>query len=175
MGACRETCSGPFWPPIAGRPTDFRQSESAAQKCACIDSKFQGKSECQLLNFPGFAGHRPAFHGGFCVSRWAVLHGRRMPADLPVGRDLTIRRKIENGRYYCAVGTRIESGHHVALNPRAAEAAAEGTCAWRPTRRSIASAPYQPPGQERPVAGSPRHLTLGRAACGRHGGGEGSW
>jgi hypothetical protein len=29
-----------------------------------------------------------------------------MPANLPVGRDLTIRRKIENGRYYCAVGDR---------------------------------------------------------------------
>jgi hypothetical protein len=26
-----------------------------------------------------------------------------VPANLPVGRDLTIRRKIENGRYYCAV------------------------------------------------------------------------
>jgi hypothetical protein len=25
-----------------------------------------------------------------------------VPANLPVGRDLTIRRKIENGRYYCA-------------------------------------------------------------------------
>jgi hypothetical protein len=23
----------------------------------------------QIPNFPGFAGHRPAFHGGFCVSR----------------------------------------------------------------------------------------------------------
>jgi len=27
-----------------------------------------------------------------------------VPANLPVGRDLTIRRKIENGRYYCAFG-----------------------------------------------------------------------
>jgi hypothetical protein len=27
-----------------------------------------------------------------------------MPANLPVGRDLTIRRKIESGRYYCAFG-----------------------------------------------------------------------
>jgi hypothetical protein len=150
------------------------------------------------MSFPGFAGHRPAFHGGFCVSRWAVLHGRRVPANLPVGRDLTIRCKIENRRYYCAFG-RSKAHHRIrapALNPRAPEAAAEGTCAWRPTRRSIASAPYQPPAssqvtisgdcigwrlwievidgsQERPVAGSPRHLTLGRAACGRHGGGEG--
>jgi hypothetical protein len=61
-------------------------------------------------SFPGFAGHRPAFHGGFCVSRWAVLHGRRVPANLPVGRDLTIRRKIENGRYYCALGR--SKAHH---------------------------------------------------------------
>jgi hypothetical protein len=52
-----------------------------------------------------------------------------MPANLPVGRDLTIRRKIENGRYYCAFAVRkpiIELGHHVALNPRAPEAAAKG-------------------------------------------------
>jgi hypothetical protein len=27
-----------------------------------------------------------------------------MPANLSFGRDLTIRRKIENGRYYCAFG-----------------------------------------------------------------------
>jgi hypothetical protein len=27
-----------------------------------------------------------------------------VPANLPVGRDLTIRRKIENGWYYCALG-----------------------------------------------------------------------
>jgi hypothetical protein len=27
-----------------------------------------------------------------------------MPANLPVGRDLTIRRKIENGRYYWGKG-----------------------------------------------------------------------
>jgi hypothetical protein len=85
--------------------------------------RFSGKiAIVTSANFPGFAGHRPAFHGGFCVSRWAVLHGRRVPANLPVGRDLTIRCKIENGRYYCAVGTRIESGHHVALNPRDPEA-----------------------------------------------------
>jgi hypothetical protein len=41
-----------------------------------------------------------------------------VPANLPVGRDLTIRRKIENRRYYCAFGrskAMIESGHHVAL------------------------------------------------------------
>jgi hypothetical protein len=27
-----------------------------------------------------------------------------VPANLSFGRDLTIRRKIENGRYYCALG-----------------------------------------------------------------------
>ena len=83
------------------------------------------------MSFPGFAGHRPAFHGGFCVSRWAISPcAGRVPANLPVGRDLTIRRKIENGRYYCAFGRSkpiIESGQHVALNPRAPEAA-EAAC-----------------------------------------------
>jgi hypothetical protein len=34
---------------------------------------------------------------------------------LPVGRDLTIRCKIENGRYYCAFSR--SKGHHVALKP----------------------------------------------------------
>jgi hypothetical protein len=44
-----------------------------------------------------------------------VSRAGAVPANLPVGRDLTIRRKIENGRYYCVLGARIESGHHVAL------------------------------------------------------------
>jgi hypothetical protein len=57
-----------------------------------------------MRSLPGFAGHRPAFHGGFCVLDGLFLHGRRVPANLPVGRDLTIRCKIENGRYYCALG-----------------------------------------------------------------------
>jgi hypothetical protein len=57
-----------------------------------------------------------------------------MPANLPVGRDLTIRRQIENGRYYCAF-CRSKAHHRIrapALNPRDPEAAAEGTCAWQP-------------------------------------------
>jgi len=55
-----------------------------------------------------------------------------VPANLPVGRDLTIRRKIENGRYYCALV--IESGHHVALNP-GPEAAEAAVCRlWYPNR-----------------------------------------
>jgi hypothetical protein len=29
-----------------------------------------------------------------------------VPANLPVRRDLTIRRKIENGWYYCALAVR---------------------------------------------------------------------
>ena len=114
--------------PDEGRSTQAKQERGAKRRLHRF--KFSGKiAIVRCTNFPGFAGHRPAFHGGFCVSRWAILHGRRVPANLPVGRDLTIRCKIENGRYYCAVGTRIESGHHVALNPRAPEAAAEGTCA----------------------------------------------
>jgi hypothetical protein len=87
--------------------------------------RFSGKIAIVICtNFPGFAGHRPAFHGGFCVSRWAVLHGQRVPANLPVGRDLTIRRKIENGRYYCAFwlfetnqGTRSRSTRAVLKPP----------------------------------------------------------
>jgi hypothetical protein len=89
--------------------------------------RISGKIKLSDRIIPGFAGHRPAFHGGFCVSRWAVLHGRRMPANLPVGRDLTIRRKIENGRYYCAFG-RSKAHDRIrapALNPRDPEAAAE--------------------------------------------------
>jgi hypothetical protein len=39
-----------------------------------------------------------------------------MPANLPVGRDLTIRRKIENGRYYCAFGR--SKAHHRIRAPR---------------------------------------------------------
>jgi hypothetical protein len=56
-----------------------------------------------------------------------------MPANLPVGRDLTIRCKIENGWYYCAFG-RSKAHHRIrapALNPRDPEAAAEDTCGWQ--------------------------------------------
>jgi hypothetical protein len=49
----------------------------ARRKKALASIQIFGKDrDCQITNFPGFAGHRPAFHGGFCVSRWAVLHGR---------------------------------------------------------------------------------------------------
>jgi hypothetical protein len=44
-----------------------------------------------------------------------------VPANLPVGRDLTIRRKIENAGIIVLLAVRkpmIESGNHVALNPR---------------------------------------------------------
>jgi hypothetical protein len=70
----------------------------------------------------------PPSTAGFVFLDGLFLRGRRVPANLPVGRDLTIRRKIENGRYYCAFGrskAHHESGHHVALNPRAPKAAAE--------------------------------------------------
>jgi hypothetical protein len=97
-----------------------RRQEEMRGRCLSVYSH-KRKSECQLLNFPGFAGHRPAFHGGFCVSRWAILHGRRMPADLPVGRDLTIRCKIESGRYYCAF-CRLKA-HHRIWAPRRAQPA----------------------------------------------------
>jgi hypothetical protein len=40
-----------------------------------------------------------------------------MPANLSVGRDLTIRRKIENAGIIVLLAVRNESGHHVAFNP----------------------------------------------------------
>jgi hypothetical protein len=41
-----------------------------------------------------------------------------MPANLSVGRDLTIRRKIENSRYYCAF-CRSEAHHRIRAPGRA--------------------------------------------------------
>jgi hypothetical protein len=59
-----------------------------------------------------------------------------MPANLPVGRDLTIRRKIENGRYYCALATRIES--------RAAWSGDNSISCGRPSRARRSCAPSRP-------------------------------
>jgi hypothetical protein len=52
--------------------------------------------------FPALPDTGPPSTAGFVFLDGLFLHGRRVPANLPVGRDLTIRRKIENGRYYCA-------------------------------------------------------------------------
>jgi hypothetical protein len=41
----------------------------AWRKKALASIQIFGKDrDCNVTNFPGFAGHRPAFHGGFCVS-----------------------------------------------------------------------------------------------------------
>jgi hypothetical protein len=69
---------------IEGRPTDFRQDGSVAQKALASIQIFGKDHDCQIMSFPGFAGHRPAFHGGFCVSRWAVLHGRRSAGEFAI-------------------------------------------------------------------------------------------
>jgi hypothetical protein len=64
-----------------------------------------------------------------------------MPAELPISCDLRRFVQSENCRYYCAFWRRkpiTESGHHVALNPRAPEAAAEGT--YRATIKGAACA-----------------------------------
>jgi hypothetical protein len=54
----------------------------ARRKKALASIQIFGKDhDCHTMSFPGFAGHRPAFHGGFCVSRWAVLHGRRSAGE----------------------------------------------------------------------------------------------
>jgi hypothetical protein len=78
---------------------------------------------------PALPDTGPPSTAGFVFLDGLFLRGRHMPANLPVGRDLTIRRKIENGRYYCAFAVRkpmIEAGHHVELNPRGPEAARRG-------------------------------------------------
>jgi hypothetical protein len=54
--------------------------------------------------FPALPDTGPPSTAGFVFLDGLFLRGRRVPANLPVGRDLTIRRKIENGRYYCAFG-----------------------------------------------------------------------
>jgi hypothetical protein len=47
-----------------------------------------------------------------------------VPANLSFGRDLTIRRKIENGWYYCALGLRSPSSNQgTERNPRGPERA----------------------------------------------------
>jgi hypothetical protein len=52
--------------------------------------------------FPALPDTGPPSTAGFVFLDGLFLRGRRAPANLPVGRDLTIRRKIENGRYYYA-------------------------------------------------------------------------
>jgi hypothetical protein len=101
----------------------------------------------------------------------SVLHGRRMPANLPVGRDLTIRCKIENRRYcryYCAFGRSNRS--------RAAWSGDNSISCGRPSRARRSCAPSRPargnsfsgpsPGRPRDAAGRSAglHRRTGRSA-----------
>jgi hypothetical protein len=63
-----------------GRPISGKAR--ARRKKALASIQIFGKDrDCKVTSFPGFAGHRPAFHGGFCVSRWAILRGRRSAGE----------------------------------------------------------------------------------------------
>jgi hypothetical protein len=68
--------------------------------------RFSGKiTTATSVSFPGFAGHRPAFHGGFCVSGfWWFSAAGDVPAELPISCDLRRFVQSENGWYYCALG-----------------------------------------------------------------------
>jgi hypothetical protein len=56
--------------------------------------------------FPALPDTGPPSTAGFVFLDGLFSTAGAVPANLPVGRDLTIRRKIENGRYYCAFGVR---------------------------------------------------------------------
>jgi hypothetical protein len=55
----------------------------ARRKKALASIQIFGKDQnCEVSIIPGFAGHRPAFHGGFCVSRL-----RESPRPAPCRRN----------------------------------------------------------------------------------------
>jgi hypothetical protein len=60
----------------------FQAKQERGAKRRLHRFRFSGKiATVRYMSFPGFAGHRPAFHGGFCVSRWLFLHGRRSAGE----------------------------------------------------------------------------------------------
>jgi hypothetical protein len=83
--------------------------------------------------FPALPDTGPPSTAGFVFLDGLFSTAGAVPANLPVGRDLTIRRKIENGRYYCAF-CRSKAHHRIRAPRRAPEAAAEGTCGQRQKR-----------------------------------------
>jgi hypothetical protein len=54
------------------RAVDSGKAGARRKKALASIQIFRKDRDCQTTTFPGFAGHRPAFHGGFCVSRWAI-------------------------------------------------------------------------------------------------------
>jgi integrase len=67
--------------------------------------RFSGKiAILRSRAFPALPDTGPPSTAGFVFLDGVISTAGPMPANLPVGRDLTIRRKIENGRYYCAFG-----------------------------------------------------------------------
>jgi hypothetical protein len=105
-----------LFPTKGGR---LRQSESAAQKGACIDSDFRERSRLQhQRTFPALPDTGPPSTAGFVFLDGLFSTAGAVPANLPVGRDLTIRRKIENGRYYCAF-CRLKAHHRIRAPRRA--------------------------------------------------------
>jgi hypothetical protein len=67
--------------PDEGRSTQAKRERGAKRRLHRF--KFSGKiATVTSANFPGFAGHRPAFHGGFCVSRL-----RESPRPAPCRRN----------------------------------------------------------------------------------------
>jgi hypothetical protein len=80
----------------------------------------------------------PPSTAGFVFLDGLFLHGRRVPANLPVGRDLTIRCKIENGRYYCALGrSKAHDRIRAPRGPEAAEAAVYEAVYAYPNRPAV--------------------------------------
>ena len=72
--------------PPEDRPIPGKASPHAKMRLRRFS--FRGMAGLPGSDIPGFAGHRPAFHGGFRVSRWRFSTAGPMPANLPVGRDL---------------------------------------------------------------------------------------
>src|ERR1700683_3849519 len=77
----------------------------ARRKKALASIQIFGKDrDCQIRTFPALPDTGPPSTAGFVFLDGLFSTAGGVPANLPVGRDLTIRRKIENGRYYCAFG-----------------------------------------------------------------------
>jgi hypothetical protein len=75
--------SGPAFRAVTRRrAVDSGKAEARRKKALASSQNFGKDHDCQILSFPGFAGHRPAFHGGFCVSRL-----RESPQPAPCRRN----------------------------------------------------------------------------------------